>query len=549
MIFQNRYYQTDAENSVFNYFESGNTGNPLVAMPTGTGKSHVIANIIKRIFTYWPNQKIMMLTHVKELIVQNAEKLQDVWPVAPLGIYSAGLNSRDMIMPIIYGGIQSVANAIKQTKDENKPEHLKHFGWRDLIFIDEAHLLSPNDASMYQFVISELKRINPYLKVIGFSATPYRLKQGMLTDDGLFTDICYDITKMDQFNRLIYEGYLSPLITKPTKTEFNLSSVSITDNEYNQKQMEAVFDVDKLSFNACQEIINESENRISWLIFCSGINHSEHIASILQSMGIDAITVHSKLKDKENDARIKAFKNFEFKALVSNNKMTTGFDHPPVDLIAHLRATLSPAFHVQTNGRGTRPSLSTGKQNCKVLDFAGNIKRLGPINDVRIPTKPGKKKQTGDVPIKICEYCGFYNHTTARVCCNCGAEFSFKSKLVQTASTAEIIKTSDEPIYEFFNVQKVLYNLHEKKKDGILQSPPSIKVSYICGLRMFNEWICLEHKGLAQHKAKEWWKSRHGEEPPPTTYQALQRVSELRVPTKLMVHINKPYPEIKSYEY
>jgi len=208
-IYVSRWYQDEAEYSIFDYFQRGNKGNPVVAMPTGTGKSIVIANFIRRIFSNWPNQRIMMLTHVKELIEQNAEKLMSIWPTAPLGIYSAGLNSREMIMPIVFGGVQSVAPAIRRTLEENdgRPSHLRHFGWRDLLLIDECHLLSDKESSQYQYIISELRAINPNLKVIGFTATPYRMKMGLITDNGIFTDICYDVTGVESFNRLIAEGF------------------------------------------------------------------------------------------------------------------------------------------------------------------------------------------------------------------------------------------------------------------------------------------------------------------------------------------------------
>ena len=138
-MFKARYYQEEAEYAIFDYFSNGNNGNPIIAMPTGTGKSIVIANFIKHIFGYWPNQRVMMLTHVKELIEQNASKLQSVWPTAPLGIYSAGLRSREMIMPIVFGGVQSVSKAIEKSLNEqsNLPPNLLHFGHRDLIIIDK----------------------------------------------------------------------------------------------------------------------------------------------------------------------------------------------------------------------------------------------------------------------------------------------------------------------------------------------------------------------------------------------------------------------------
>jgi DNA repair protein RadD len=549
-MYKGRWYQTEAEESVYNYFRDGGLGNPIIAMPTGTGKSVVIGNLIKNIFLSYPNQRIMMLTHVKELITQNAEKLLNLWHTAPLGVYSAGLNSRDMIMPIVFGGVQSVAKAIERSLQENdgKPSHLKHFGFRDLIFIDECHLLGPDEDTQYQFVISELKKINPCLKVIGFTATPYRLKQGMITEDGLFTDVVYDVTGIDAFNRLIAEGYLSPLIPKRTLTQIDLSNVGLSKGDFNNSQLNKAVDKDEVTYSAVKEMVEQGYDRNAWLIFASGVDNAEHIAAMLQSFGVNATTSHSKLTAKENDKRIAGFKNGEFRALVNNNKLTTGFDHPPIDLIGMLRPTLSPGLWVQMLGRGTRPSPDTGKQNCLVLDFAGNTRRLGPINDPIKPRKAGKGAP-GDAPVRICPQCSMYNHASARHCENCGHEFSFESKIFDTAGSEELLR-SDAPIIEYFDVNKVIYNLHEKKNaNGQLTSPPSIKVSYFCGFQMFNEWVCLEHAGMASKKARDWWRLRHNEEPPPTTYEALRRVSELRTPKKLRVWVNKKYPEILGSEY
>lgn len=548
-MFKRRWYQDEAEFCIFDYFASGKTGNPVVAMPTGTGKSIVIANFIHHVLGYWPDQRVMMLTHVKELIEQNAEKLLMMWKTAPLGIYSAGLNSRDMIMPILFGGISSVANAIKKSLKTNDglPFYRKHFGHRDLILIDECHLLSPKEDTMYQYVISELKKINPYLKVIGFTATPYRLKQGMIIeDDSLFTDLCYDVTDLESFNRLVLDGYISPLIAKPTATKIDISNVSLTAGDFNGKQLEEAVDKDEITYSAVKETIEYSTGRNSWLIFASSVKNSEHIAAMFQSFGVNAMAVHSKLSKAENDDRIQAFKKGKITALVNNNKLTTGFDHPQIDLISMLRPTMSPGLWVQMLGRGTRPF--PGKENCLVLDFAGNTLRLGPINDPVKPRKPGKGV-AGEAPIRICDSCGVYNHASARFCCNCGMEFLFKNKLFGTAGSEELLR-NDSPIVEHLQVKKVIYNLHEKRDDnGNLKTPPSIKVSYFCGTKKYSEWVCLEHNGLASKKARDWWRERHGEEPPVTTYEALKRVSELKIPKFIRVWINKQFPEILGHEY
>lgn len=526
-----RPYQEEAIQSVFNYFNK-HAGNPVIVMPTGTGKSIVIAEFIRRAFSMFPNQRVMMLTHVKELIAQNAEKLQSVWPNAPLGIYSAGLKQRDAMMPIVFGGIASVA------------KNTESFGHFDLILIDECHLLAPDSESMYQKVLAYLKTINPHIKVIGLSATPYRLKQGMLTDDGLFTDFCIDLSTPECFVRFINEGYLAPLIPFPTTTEIDVSSVGMTGGDFNRKQLEEVTDKDEINYNVCKEIIEKAYARKCWLIFCNGIEHAEHIASILNSFGIDATAVHSKKKAAENDKAIEDFKEGRLRCIVNSDKLTTGFDCPQIDFIGMVRHTMSPNLWVQMLGRGTRPA--EGKVNCLVLDFAKNTDRLGPINDPVKPKKPGEKKSAGDVPVKICEKCGAYNWGAARFCCNCSFEFTFKSHLMNFASRSELIKgLQTEPQIDWFKVDAVYYNLHSKEG-----KPPSIKVIYACGFNQFVEWVCLEHPGLPQVKARDWWRRRHPSEPPVLTSHAIAIVKELRKPELIKVHVNKkPYSEVIDYEF
>jgi DNA repair protein RadD len=473
----------------------------------------------------------MMLTHVKELIEQNAKTLINIWPLAPVGIYSAGLKQRDNGLPIVYGGIASVY----------KNEHL--FGHRDLLLIDEAHLLGQSDSSMYQKTIAKLKEVNPLLKVIGFTATPYRLGQGMLTDSGLFTDICYDITGPAAFNRLIAEGFLVPLFPKPTHSTVDVSEVGLASNgDYQKGALETA--AEKITYAALQEMCYYGAERRCWLVFAAGVKNAENAAEMLQSLGVSAAAVHSKLSDEERNARISAFKRGELRAIVNNNVLTTGFDHPPIDLIGMLRPTLSPGLWVQMLGRGTRPSPNTGKRDCLVLDFARNTARLGPIND---PVKPRKKGdgEPGDAPVKICPNCGIYNHASARNCIACGYEFPVQTKIYGTASTQELIR-DELPQVEWMKVDWVLYSLHQK-----VGKPDSIKVSYHCGLRRFNEWVALEHGGLASKKARDWWRKAHwtGADPPATTAEALQRRDELKQPARVRVWLNKQHPEILSHEY
>lgn len=528
-----RWFQKEAEAAIHEYFEKGGRGNPVVALPTGTGKGHLIAGFTKNVLHRWPNQRFIMATHVKELVSQNAEKLQEHWPHAPIGIHSAGLKARDHMQPIIFGGIASMYK---------QPEL---FGHRDLLLIDEAHLLNPKGGKMYMEFIDGLKKTNPRLKVIGLTATPFRQGMGYITDDGLFTDIVYDMTTRDGFMRLIADGFLSPLVPRPTNTYIDISEVGISNSsgDFHEGQLQNAVDKDSITFAALQETMKYGHHYKSWLVFAAGIEHSDHIATMLNQFGIPAASVHSKSKTRDDD--IKAFKEGKLRAIVNNNVLTTGFDHPPVDLIVMLRPTLSVALWVQMLGRGTRPSPATGKAHCLVLDFARNLPRLGPINDPCIPKKKGEA--TGDAPVKICEACGNYNHASVRFCEFCGNEFEFQTKIFKQASEAPLI-ANDMPVTEIFDVDFVHYYRHQGKGKPF----PSLKVVYFCrgNIRQFTEFVNLEHGGFAAKHARDWWRTRINTEPPGTIADALLETSKLRVPKRIRVWVNKlPYPQVLGYEY
>lgn len=533
MIVIPRWYQEEAINAIYNYFLQGNKGNPIVALPTGAGKTIVPAIFIERILKRWPTERFLVITHVSTLITQNANKMLEVWDVAPMGVHSAGLKRRDIIQPIIFGGIQSMIKVAEA------------FGHRDIIFIDECHLVNQDENSLYLKFLAIMKNINPNVRIIGLTATKYRMGQGLLTQDGIFTDIVYDMTDLEGFNRLLHEGFLSPLIPRPTSVKLDVSNVGMQKGEFIQSQLQHEVDKAEVTWKALQELVYFGQGRKSWLIFASGIDHSNHIAQMLGQMGIECASVHSKQKPEYNDAALKAHKNLELQAIVSYSKLTTGLDHPAVDLIDDLRPTLSVVLHIQKYGRGMRPY--PGKENCLVLDHANNIPRLGPVNDPVIPRKKGDKG--GEIPIKICEACGIYNHIKAVTCCQCGAAFEFKVKIVERAGTDELLRQTEAPIIEMFDVTYAIYN--KKQKDG---KPPYLQATYFSGLNGYSEYVFFEHKGLAKHKAHEWWRQRNVNEPPSTVDEVLHYKGQLRIPKRIRVHTNKMYngrkaPEILSYEW
>lgn len=571
-MLNDRYYQEQAVQATWDYFIKGGpdgspgTGNPVLALPTGTGKSVVIARFLQSVYNQYPHQRVMMLVDSKELVQQNFEKLLMMWPFAPAGIYSAGLGRKELGRPITFAGIQSVWKLAAL------------FGHIDIIIIDEVHMVPPKDMGMYRTFISALLAINPYLKLVGLTATQYRLGQGKITDEiedkagniikPMFTDIAYDITDVESFNRLIAEGYLMSLRPKRTKTVFEADGLHMRGGEYIESELQSFADDhEELTWNALVEArdVAAQENRRSWLIFATGNKHADTIGHMLDELGVTNGVVHTGRSDR--DAVIKASKIGQITALANNNVLTKGFDNPLIDLIIMLRQTASPVLWVQMLGRGTRPlygpdgdatgyDLETlggrlsaiaagGKMNCRVLDYVGNTRRLGPINDPVLPRRKGKGG--GDAPVKCCEMCDEWIHASLRVCSTPGCDntFEFGTKLKDEASVQELVR-GDDPIVEVFKVDHVTASEHRKQG-----KPPSVKLTYYSGLRtMFSDYLCVEHEGFAQRKAKQLWLEMGGGTMPLTTADALQDVTtHLTMPTHLRVWINKQYPEIMQRCY
>lgn len=553
-----RDYQEEGYQRLLQYFRDHPVeGNPVLAMPTGTGKAFEIALFLQRAFAMYHKQKVLVVTHVKELVDQNFKEFMELWPTAPAGIYSAGLKRKDTKQAIIFAGIASII------------KNVEAFGKVDLILVDECHLISQDDESMYIRLITMLKAVNPRLRVIGFTATPWRQGQGKITDDGIFTDICFDVTSRTAFNRFIAEGYLAPLIPKKTQVELDLSNVAIQKGEFNLKQLQIASNKDEVTYAALQEAIVLGEDRECWLVFASGIEHVETIVAMLNHLGISATCVHSKMSDAQRDKNLQDWKERKYLAMVNNGVLTTGLNHKPIDYIIMLRGTSSVVLWVQMLGRGTRPyDFRTEtkewlrnlypfvKQNCLVADFAGNTRRLGPINDPVVPRKKGEP--TGEVPIKECEHCFVYNHISARFCGGvskddpafaasegCGQPFAFKTLIAQGASTEALIIPDEEIVREDFKVDHIQFTPHRKAG-----RPDSIKVSYYCGLKKFHEFVLVEHEGFGRRKAATWWKLRTDKPLPATTAEALAIVDQLDVPTHIRVWINKkPYPEILNVTF
>lgn len=540
-----RDYQQAALDATLKFFQDhpAERSNPLIAMPTGTGKSWVIAALLRLIYQWQPDARVLMLTHVKKLIEQNFEKLVTLWSTAPAGIYSAGLKRRELDNRITYAGIASLIHVAES------------LGKVDLVIVDEAHLVSHKGETMYRHLFEVLYAVNPKLKIIGLSATCYRMGLGSLTEGGIFSHVAFDLTTIKAFNWLISQGYLAPLHAIGTDYQLDASDVRISGGEYVQKDLQEKFDHRDINLAVCREICNIAHGkRHRWKVFASGIEHAEHISAILNGWGISTVAIHSKLERDEHDRRFRDYVDGRVTCAVSMDEMTTGVDIPEMDFIAVLRPTRSTARWVQLLGRGTRPAPWAAKTDCLVADFTNNTRDLGPINDPVLPQSPRARKSAGGVaaaaPCRQCTECKSWVHASIGTCPYCGHVFATPSKLQSKAAGLEVMKLKeDEPIVEEVPVDSITYNKHEKKG-----RPTSMVVGYHCvrdGIpRMFREYVCLEHDGQARSYAHRWWQDRCPHIEPPTSVQrAIDLSKQLKIPRAIRVWVNKRHPEIVSYVY
>lgn len=519
-----RPYQQVAIASIYGYFQT-HKGNPLVILPTAAGKSLVAAAFIEGVLKAWPDQRILIVTHVRELIAQNHAEMIGLWPEAPAGIYSAGLGKREAQARILFAGIQSIHRRAQE------------IGHTDLVLIDEAHLIPGNSSTMYRRFLDGLAQINPALKVIGLTATPFRVDCGMLHEgkNALFTDIAFEAPVRD----LIDQGYLSPLISKQPATRLDVSKVGTRAGDFIARDLAAAVDQEAITRAAVDEIIEYGKDRKSWLAFCSGVEHSRHVAEEFQRRGISCSTIFGDTPKDERDAIIAAFKRGEIRALASMGVLTTGFNAPGVDLIALLRPTKSAGLYVQMVGRGTR--LSAGKENCLVLDFAGNVRRHGPIDLVR-PKRPGEGGG-GDAPTKVCPMCESIIALSATECPDCGYEFPARE--VKIAPTAAALPILSPKTPQWLPVHGISYSRHDK-----LGGLPSLKVTYSCGFTSYSEWVCIEHQGYARQKATDWWRKRAPGLPVPLSVnEAIAQTGRLACPSDISVRPSGRYFEISGYRF
>lgn len=500
-MLQLRPYQDATKSAVYEHLRTRDD-NPCAVVPTAGGKTPIMASICKDAVGAW-NGRVLILAHVKELLEQTADKLRIVCPEVPYGVYSAGLKRRDTSHSVIVAGIQSIYRRACE---------LDAF---DLIMVDEAHLIPPEGDGMYRQFLAEAKVLNPNVRIIGFTATPFRLKTGPIcTPDGFLNHICFEVGVRE----LIRDGFLCPLVTKAGTNKIDTTQLHVRAGEFVADEVESLMDQDSLVEAACGETVGYAGDRHAVLIFASGIQHGQHIVRVLaEKHGIDCGFVSGETPTKERDAVLGRFRRGELKFLCNVNVLTTGFDAPHIDCVALVRPTMSPGLYYQMVGRGFR--LHAEKRNCLVLDFGGNVIRHGPVDDLRI--KPAGSGN-GEAPVKECPKCMALIAAGYTTCPQCGYAFPPPERKKHEAKATEAGILSGQVTDVEYEVHEVSYSVHTKRA-APPDAPRTMRVDYRLGLNHWqSEFICVEHDGFARQKAEAWWRRRSPDPVPDSAERAVE---------------------------
>jgi len=372
----------------------------------------------------------------------------------------------------------------------------------------------PPTYGMYRQFLADAKTVNPHIRVIGLTATPYRLKGGLICKpDHFLNHVCYEIGVKE----LIVQGYLCPLKSKAGKSKANLSNLHVRGGEFVASEIEAAMDNHSLVQSACEEIVELTADRNSVLIFSSGVSHGRHIArAVSRFSGQECGFVCGETPGLERESLLQRFKAGELKYLTNVNVLTTGFDAPNIDCVVLLRPTNSPGLYYQMVGRGFR--LHPDKADCLILDYGGNIIRHGPVDDLKIK-EPGQSG--GEAPAKECPECQALIHAAYSVCPECGYVFPPPEREKHDAKASSEGVLSGEVTETRYDVTDVLYNVHVKR-GAPEDHPKTMRVDYRVDFGEFRaEWICLEHTGYARGKAEAWWRARSNEPVPGTVEEAV----------------------------
>lgn len=531
----------------------------LMVAPCSAGKTILFSKLIQRLLRENPSFRALILVDREILVQQSADKLRKVAPELALsiGIVCTSVSAnKDTDKPVTVASRQTLIN------------QMHNFPPVQLCICDEAHLLAIPHGDLqqpdqYAKIIAKLREYNPKMRLVGCTASPYRLGSrggyiyGRLNREDALP--YFDAADAEISTReLLASGYIAPLTGLARVDEAmasDLSHVAMVGGEYNLGQLSGLMCRERHVQSCVDAWLEHASERKKTLVFCTSIEHAEAVAAEFNIRGIRACAIHSKLPPlvaAERMQALQAHKDGGARVFTSVAKLTTGLDVVDVDCLILARPTKSTALYKQIVGRGQR--LAPGKKDCLVIDLVGAIAEFGSDMDslrVSIPfSAPG-----GAAPEKICPgnmpdgtVCGKSVHASLKYCPHCAFEFPPTPDV--EAALGELKKVEFNQVAEAveYEVSSVGYSIHTSRSTG----KNLIKVHYGCGYyAQFDEYVCLPdfYNGFAVERAKEWWQARSDEPFPETVEEFMFLSDSLSQPAAISVVKDGRFNRVTDYVF
>ncbi|MBD8555530.1 DEAD/DEAH box helicase [Rhizobium sp. CFBP 8762] len=521
-----RDYQTAAVSAIVSAVQSGQ--NPVASLPTGAGKSMVVAGIVDRL-SVRGNERIVVTVPSRELAEQNEKALRRLLPSADIGVVCASLGRKELGSRILVGTPQSLAGVINFD-----PDH---------IIVDEAHQMPLHKGSWFARLFAGLPRGRDTSRV-GLSATTFRTADGAIFGSkAWFNSQPFEIG----VNELVQRGFLAPVRYVAPDARMTTKGVSKSAGDYNQSQLVRA-NLDQVDAQI-DIFVAALADRSKGLIFAVTVDHAEAYVASLRRHGIRGSLIIGAMSQADREASVKSYKQGRTRVAVTVQAALTGFDVPDIDLIASCRPTMSPIIHTQSVGRGTRPY--EGKSDCLVLDFAGNVKTFGPVHDPHFD-KSGQPLG-GIAPWRPCPACTTYNHVQAHTCLHC--ERVLKARKAVTAEQLEygsinwgpeqaaVTALTEVRGFRGLSVESIALHAYRKPSTGGLSCMLSVGLG---GEAIIRVW----HKHLSTRWWRDLWAMLLGDLPAPETLEeAYARRGELVRPASIDIERNGSFWSITAAAY
>lgn len=499
-----RHYQIEAVKAGLAAIQDGIDS--IIVLPTGAGKSLVCGSIVHTLVKEY-GLRVLLLSHRKELLVQDERAMHMIDDI-DTGIYCAGLGRKESHNDVVLASVASVFR---------NPFVV---GPRDVVVIDECHLIGRNANTMYGRLLQGKFRNSVRL---GLSATPYRLDSGSLVEGkgALFRDIAIQVTA----RQLIDEGYLCPLVgIGADDGKIETDGIHKRAGEFITSELEQVAMEEKLIEDSAAEIIRLGDGRKSHLIFCVSVAHAKMMTEELQQQGMSCLTVWGDMPAQDREQAIEMLRKREISALTNVDVLTTGVDIPNIDCVTLLRPTCSKSRHIQSLGRGMRLSHTTGKTDCLVLDFGGNCERHGDIDDM---------------DVGFTDFVDLQQKRKTEERKKAARETQLLNLSHDRCAAAIDPMLGGRPL-EDFHVKKVSFQTWDSRNPKYDGARNLVVVYETYEQEKIRKWLCVEYTGNALRFAKLWFALRgvKSEDVPNNAGRALKLAQKLEQPNTITCRQN-----------